>query len=67
MFQSHESGHIIQFAFFDTRRARMYARRQMQNLWDFKIHASASNTVLKKLTRTFWQISKLIDFLNLEI
>ena len=44
--------HITQFHTFDTRRARMYTPKQKKKFWDDIIHASASETVLKKLTRT---------------
>ena len=52
LFKPTEFGHIIQFPTFDTRRAGMYTPKQMKNFWDNTIHASASDTVLKKLTRT---------------
>ena len=47
-----ELGPITQFPTFDTRRAGMYTPKQMKNFWDNIIPASASNTALKKLTRT---------------
>ena len=50
-FKPIELGHITQFPTFDTRRAGMYTPKQMKNFWDNIIHASASDTVLKKLTR----------------
>ena len=46
-----ELGHITQFPSFNTRRAGMYTPKQMKNFSDNIIHASASDTVLKKLTR----------------
>ena len=52
LFKPTELGHITQFPTSDTRRAGMYTPKQMNNLWDNIIHASASDTVLKKLTRT---------------
>ena len=52
LFKPTELGHITQFPTFDTRRAGMYTPKQMKNFWDNIIHASASDTVLKKLTRT---------------
>ena len=52
LFEPTELGHITQFPTFDTRRAGMYTPKQMKNFWDNIIHASASDTVLKKLTRT---------------
>ena len=52
LFKPTELGHITQFPTFDTTRAGMYTPKQMENFWDNKIHASASETVLKKLTRT---------------
>ena len=47
-----EIGHITQFPTFDTKRAAMYTPKQIKKFWDNIIHASASDTVLKKLTRT---------------
>ena len=47
-----ELGHITQFPTFDTRRAGMYTPNQMKNFRNIIILASASDTVLKKLTRT---------------
>ena len=52
LFKPTELGHITQFPTFDTRRAGMYTPKQMKNFWDNIIQASASDTVLKKLTRT---------------
>ena len=52
LFKLTEVGHITQFSTFDTRRAGMHTPKQMKNFWDNIIHASASDTVLKKLTRT---------------
>ena len=52
LFKPTELGHNTQFPTFDTRRAGMYTPKQMKNFWDNIIHASASDTVLKKLTRT---------------
>ena len=52
LFKPAEPGHTTQFPTFDTRRAGMYAPKQMKNFWDNMFHASASDTVLKKLTRT---------------
>ena len=52
LFKPTELGHITQFLTFDTRRDGMYTAKQMKNFWDKIIHASASDTVLKKLTRT---------------
>ena len=43
---------ITQFPTFDTRRAGMYTPKQMKNFWYNIIYASASDTVLKKLSRT---------------
>ena len=51
-FKPTELGHITQFPTFDTRRAGMCTAKQMKNFWDNIIHASASDTVLKKFTRT---------------
>ena len=45
-----ELGHITQFPTFDTRRAGMYSPKQMKNFRENIIHASASDTVLKKLS-----------------
>ena len=52
MFKPSELGHITQFPTFDTRPAGMYTPKQMKNFSDNIIHASAFETVLKKLTRT---------------
>ena len=52
LFKPTELGHITQFPTFDTRRAGMYTPNQMKNFWDNVIHNSASDTLLKKLTRT---------------
>ena len=52
LFKPTELGHNTQFPTFDTKRAGMYTPKQMKNFWDNKIHASASDTVLRKLTRT---------------
>ena len=52
LFKTTELGHITQFPTFDTRRAGMYTPKQMKKFWDNIIHASASDTVLNKLTRT---------------
>ena len=52
LFKPTELGHITQFPTFDTRRAGLYTPKQMKKFWDNIIHASASDTVVKKLTRT---------------
>ena len=52
LFKPTELGLITQFPTFDTRRAGMFTPKQMKNFWDIIIHASASDTVLKMLTRT---------------
>ena len=52
LFKPTELGHVTQFPTFDTRRARMYNPKQMKNFWDNIFHASASDIVAKKLTRT---------------
>ena len=52
LFKPTELGHITQFPTFDTRRAGMYTPNQVKNFWDNVIHNSASDTLLKKLTRT---------------
>ena len=52
LFKPTELGHITQFPTFDTKRAGMYTPKQMKKFWDNTIHASASDTVLNKLTRT---------------
>ena len=52
MFQPQESRYINQFRTFDTRRAGLYIPKQKQNFCNTIIHASASDTVLEKLTRT---------------
>ena len=52
LFKPTELGHIFQFPTFDTRPAGVYTPKQMKSFWVNVIHASASDTVLKKLTRT---------------
>ena len=52
LFKPTELGHITQFPTFDTRRPGMYTPKQMKIFWDNVFHAPASDTVLKKLTRT---------------
>ena len=52
LFKPTELEHITKFPTFDTRHAGLYTPKQMKNVWDNKIHASASDTNLKKLTRT---------------
>ena len=52
LFKPTEPGHITQFPIFDTRRAGVYTPKQLKNFWGNIIHASASHTVRKKLTRT---------------
>ena len=52
LFKPTELGHITQFPTFDSRRAGMSTPKQMRNFWDNIIHASTSDTVQKKLTRT---------------
>ena len=52
LFTPTKLGHSIQFPNFDTSRAGKYTPEQMKNFWDSLIHASASDTVLRKLTRT---------------
>ena len=52
LFKPTELGYITQFPTFDTKRAGNYTPKQMKKFWDNIIHASASHTVLKKLTRT---------------
>ena len=52
LFKPTEVGRITQFPTFDTRRAEMYTPKLMKNFWDNLIHASVSDTVLKKLKRT---------------
>ena len=53
LYKPTELGHITQFPIFDIRRAGMYTPKQKKNFWDNIIHASASDTVIKKITRTF--------------
>ena len=52
LFKPTELGHITHFRIFDSRRAGMYTPKQMKIFWHNIIHASVSDTVLKKLTRT---------------
>ena len=52
LFKRTELGPMTQFPTFDTSRAGRYTPKQMKNFWDNIIHASASEIVLKTLTRT---------------
>ena len=52
LFKPTELGHTTQFRTFDTRRDGMYTPKQVKIFWDNIIHASASDTVIRKLTRT---------------
>ena len=52
LFKPTELGQITQFPTLDTRRAGMYTPTQMKTFWDHVFHVSASDAVLKKLTRT---------------
>ena len=52
LFKPTEIRHITQFPTFNTMRAEMYTPKQMKNFQDIIFHASASDTLLKKLTRT---------------
>ena len=60
LFKPTALGHIKQFPTFDTRRAGMHTLKQMKNFWDKIIHASASDTVLKKLRRTILTQGKTV-------
>ena len=52
LFKPTELGHITQFPTLDTKHVGMYTPKEIKNFWDDIIHASASDTLLKKLTRT---------------
>ena len=52
LFNPTELGHITQFPTFDIRRAGMYTPKEIKNFWYNIIHASTSDNVFKKLTRT---------------
>ena len=52
LFKAAELEQVTQFPTFDTRRAGMYTPKQRKNFWDNIIQAPASDTILKKLTRT---------------
>ena len=67
LFKPTEPGHITQFFTFDTSRARMYTAKQMKNLRDNVIHASASDTVLKNLTRTILTQGNTVRFPDSEV
>ena len=64
LFKPNELGHITHFATFDTRRAGMCTPNQVESFWDNTIHASASYTVLKQLTRTFLTQDKTVRNTN---
>ena len=75
LFQPTDLGHITQFPTFDTKRLGMYTPKQLNNFWEKIVHASASDTVLKKLARTnltqsntvrFSDPGKIERFLNLD-
>ena len=51
LFKPTERGQITQFPIFDSKWAGMYTPKQSKSFWDNIIHASVSNTVLKKHTR----------------
>ena len=56
---------ITQFPIFGTKRAGIFTPEQIKSFWDNIIHASASGTALKKLTRTILPIwHKPIQFEN---
>ena len=52
LFKPTEPRDITQFPTFDTRRAGIYVPKQIKKFRDNIIHASATDTVLKKFTRT---------------
>ena len=69
IFKPNELGQITQFPTFDKGHAGIYTPKHMRNFWDNIIHASASDTVLKKLTRTILREAKTVrisDSGNLE-
>ena len=52
LFKSTEIGHNTKFPFFDIKSVGIYTPKQLKSFWDNIIHASASDTVLRKLTRS---------------
>ena len=61
LFKPTELGHITQFLIFDARPAGMYTPKQMKKFWDNIFHASASDTVLKNITRTILTQGKTVQ------
>ena len=59
-----ELGHNTQFPTFDIRRTEMYTPKQRKNFWDKVLHASTSDTVLKKPTRTILTQGNTVLFSN---
>ena len=69
LFKPTELGHITQFPTFDTRRAGMRTPKQLKSFWDNIIYASASDSVLNKLTWTILtqgNTIRITDLGNLE-
>ena len=60
MFTPNEFGRKTQIPAFDSTPDGLYTLSQMQNFWPSIFHASASDTVLKKFTRTVLTQSKSI-------
>ena len=69
IFEPTEIGHITSFPTYDTQRAGMYTPGQIKDFWDNVIHNSASDSILKKLTRrllTNGQRVRILESENLE-
>ena len=60
LFNPTELGHITHFTTFGTSPAGMYTPKRLKKFWANLIHASVSDTVLKKLTRTILTKSKTV-------
>ena len=61
LFKQTEFGHFTQSPFFDTRRPGMYTPKQLKTFWDNIMHASASDIISKKLTRTILTQSNTVQ------
>ena len=60
LFRPTELGHITQFPTFDTGQSGKYTPNLMKNFWNNINHSSASDSALKKLTRTILTESNTI-------
>ena len=69
IFEPTEIGHITSFPTYESQRAGMYTPGQIKDFWDNVIHHSASDSILKKLTRrllTNGQQVRILDSGNLD-